>query len=136
MVSTSSTDRAVAKVQAAGEASRAAQWDALHKLRLAGKRPAFPIFITSPYSRKFEENLGAVGAMVIRHAPGERMPVELLDGLDVCLHFGNCDMGGRVVQLMRAKGVTPKSLKVWCNCGDGYTVSCGPCDDGSEPWTK
>jgi hypothetical protein len=115
---------------------RNAQWAALRKLRMQGKRPAFPVFITALFPRKFEENLGAVGAMVIRHAPGEPMPVELLDGLDVCLHFANCEMGGRVVQAMRGKGVTPKSVQVWCNCANEYTVSCGACDDGSEPWAR
>jgi hypothetical protein len=111
-------------------------WDALRILRKQGKRPHFPVHVVSLFPRRFDDNMAAINVMVIRHNPGEPMPVELLDGLDVSLHFGNCEMGGRVVQMMRAKGVTPKSLKVWCNCGDGYTVSCGPCDDGSEPWAQ
>jgi hypothetical protein len=108
------------------------EWDTLRQMRNAGHKPALPVFICS-YPR-FAKNLTDCGAFVIVHPPSRPMPVELLEGLDVRLHFLNCDMGGRVKRLMDAKDVKPKSLQVWCNCGETYTVSCGPCDDGSEPW--
>jgi hypothetical protein len=117
----------------AAEPARA-QWETLRQLRKAGKRPTFPLYLTDSWM--FSRNLGDAGAMVITHPPGLPMPVELLDGLDVRLHFAACDKGGRVVNLIRAKGVKPQSLQVWCDCACGYTVAAGPCDDGSEPWAQ
>jgi hypothetical protein len=105
-------------------------WETLRTLRKAGQKPTLPVFVGSYW--QLQKNIP--NALVIVHPPSRPMPVELLEGLDVILYFRDCNMGGKVKRLMDAKGVTPASLKVWCNCGETFTVSCGPCDDGSEPW--
>jgi len=108
------------------------RWDILRELRRTGRKPAFPVFLTD--SQRFLTNLEATGCFVIHHRAGQRMPAELLEGLDVRLHFFKCDMGGRVKQFLDGKGVKPASLQVFCQCSGEYSVACAPCDDGSEPW--
>ena len=117
---------------AESDKARAARWELLRQLRKSGRKPAFPVFITD--SQRFLYNLESTGCFVLLHGVGAKMPAELLEGLDVRLHFFNCELGGRIKRFLDRKEVTPASLQVFCQCSGEYTMCCAPCDDGSDPW--
>lgn len=102
-------------------------WGQLADLRANGKRPALTVFVTTDerYARRLMFDLGV---MAILQKPGEPMPVELLEGLDVILWLDDCEQAAAVSRLVRRRGVTPASLRAWCRCDRELTVSVGPCD--------
>lgn len=107
-------------------------WALLAEARRQGMKPALPVFVTDRWM--LARNMADIGCMTILHKRGEPMPVKLLDGLDVRLDFGRCELAGRVKRLMDAKDVKPAKLRAWCDCARDFVAVCGPCDDGSEPW--
>jgi hypothetical protein len=109
-------------------------WAELADLRKRGARPALPVYVTD--KPILARNMRDIGCVAILHRKGQPMPVELLAGLDVRMDFGRCELVGRVKRLMDAKDVEPASMRAWCQCGQDFVAVCGPCDDGSEPWSS
>lgn len=109
-----------------------AGWNDLAELRIRGQRPVFPVIVTDRWI--LARNMTDVGCVAILHKRGEPMPVRWLDGLDVMLDFGQCELAGRVARLMRERDVKPKSVRAWCDCARAFVVTCGHCDQGDEPW--
>lgn len=107
-------------------------WNDLAELRRAGLQPGLPVYVTN--RPMLARNMRDVGCVAIVHRAGERMPVELLDGLDVRLDFGRCDLAGRVHRLMRLREVEPKRVRAWCECCGGFVATCGACE--GEPWSN
>jgi hypothetical protein len=129
------TEKALARLDASAKAHRVitdARWKVLADMRKVGKKPGLPVFITM--RPKLARNVEGAGCFSIVHGFGKPVPVELLDGLDVMLDFEWCYLAGRVKRLMDERGVKPKSMRAWCACADEFVVTCGKCDDGSEPW--
>lgn len=108
-------------------------WRDLATLRGRGQRPGLPVYVTD--RPVLARNMRDVGCVAILHQSGERMPVELLKGLDVRLDFGCCELGGRVHRLMQAKGISA-NVRAWCRCARAFVATCGPCDEGDEPWAR
>lgn len=102
-------------------------WGQLAQLRANGRRPALPVFVTTRewYARR----LIGVGAMTIIHKPGEPMPVELLEGLEVILALESCEQASAVWKLMKRRESFPARCESWCWCDQSLTVSVGPCAD-------
>jgi hypothetical protein len=99
-------------------------WADLRALREDGRRPALPVFVTT--AARFAGNLLDAGVAAILHAPGRRMPVDLLEGLDVILDLGPCGRAGAVRRLCDAHGVTCR-LTAWCACDGELTLMPRPC---------
>ena len=95
-------------------------WEALKALRLSGRKPALPVFVTT--KPKLPYQLAGVGCMVIVHKAGEVMPVKLLDGLDVIFNFDKCELSIHVERLAKAKGVKFASSRVWCGCANVLSI--------------
>jgi hypothetical protein len=101
-------------------------WRPLAELRAAGLKPKLPVVVTTDLGvkrRKFGD-----GSLVIVHRPGERMPVALLDGIDVRLVLDRCDTAGAVYELMAARGVRPTSCSIWCRCAGHLVGAVWPCE--------
>ncbi|HEX2652105.1 MAG TPA: hypothetical protein VHN11_00445 [Xanthobacteraceae bacterium] len=101
-------------------------WDDLRQMRAQGLKPALPLIVTV-HADRVARTLADEGCGVIVHRSGDRLPVELLDGLWVWLFLGNCDRGQAVVRAMSAKQVRPAELLCWCECGkrfDSQPVTC------------
>jgi hypothetical protein len=95
-------------------------WDALRQLRLGGRKPSLPVIVTT--KRHLPQRLQGVGCLVIFHQPGEVMPVQLLEGLEVIFMFDRCELASRVWQLAQSRGVK-FSAKTWCNCAQTLNTS-------------
>lgn len=104
-------------------------WEDLAQLRRNGQRPALRLIVTD--RKRWCWNLHGVGCMTILHEPGNPMPLELLEGLDVILDFG-CERAALVSRAMRSKGVTPGLCEAWCRCGEHLTTCVGKCSDMAE----
>lgn len=102
-------------------------WAELAELRRNGKKPALRIIVTD--KKRMCWNLHGVGCMTILHGPGEPMPVELLEGLDVILWFANCERAALVWRAMRAKEIAPARCEAWCECSRELTNCVGKCTD-------
>jgi hypothetical protein len=101
-------------------------WRQLQEMRSRGERPALPVIVTT--SSRLEGNLRGVGALVIEHRPGERMPVQVLDGLRVILALDRCDRALAVKHLMDGRGVRCERVQAWCRCSKQLTAvptTCG-----------
>lgn len=107
-------------------------WDDLAELRRQGLKPQLPVYVTDRWM--LAKNMTDIGCVALLHRRGEPMPVRWLDGLDVRLDFGRCELAGRVNRLMQARDVKPQSLRAWCDCAKDFVATCGPCDTGGEPW--
>ncbi len=105
-------------------------WQDLATLRAQGKRPALRLIVTT--SKKLCWGLHGVGCMTILHEPGKPMPLELLDGLDVLLLLGQCELAAKVNRAMRARGVKPDRCEAWCPCTQELTTCVGKCSDMAE----
>lgn len=112
----------------------AVTWDQLADLRRRGLRPGLPVYVTD--RPVLARNMTDVGCVAILHRKGEPMPVALLEGLDVRLDFGRCEIAGRVKRLMDRREVVAGDLRAWCQCAREFVAVCGGCDDGSEPWNN
>lgn len=105
-------------------------WQDLAELRRNGRRPALRVIVTD--KKRMCWNLHGVGCMTILHGPGEPMPVELLEGLDVILWFSNCDRAASVWRAMRGKEIVPARCEAWCECAGELTTCVGKCSDMRE----
>lgn len=105
-------------------------WQELAELRRNGRRPALRVIVTD--KKRMCWNLHGVGCMTILHIPGEPMPVELLEGLDVILWFDTCERAAAVSRSMRAKSVTPQRCEAWCECALELTTCVGKCTEMRE----
>ena len=65
---------------------------------------------------------------MILHAKGDRMPVELLAGLEVRLNFERCELAGHVYRLMSNRSVIPASCSTWCHCAQQLVAAVAACD--------
>lgn len=90
-------------------------WEDLRALREGGRRP-HRLVVTTNW--RYAAEHAADGAMVIVHAKGEPMPVELLDGLDVELRLENCEQACGVARLVKSREVIPSCVRTWCRCDD------------------
>lgn len=75
--------------------------------------------------------LADIGAMVIRHRPGEKFHVELLAGLRVWLFLGSCDRAQAVVRTANRKGVE-FAVEAWCECAKRLDSQPVPCATAAE----
>ena len=78
--------------------------------------------------------------MVVIHRKGEPFPVDLLLGLDVELRFDECAQATAVARLLRARGVQPSRMHVWCRCEDFsgafWSPDCKTGDEIREAWER
>lgn len=100
-------------------------WDDLADLRARGLKPELPVMVTD--RPMYARNMEGVGCVAILHKSGERMPVNLLHGLDVWFTFARCELAGKVAALIRQRAVKPKSMRAWCHCHRTFTTTCGGC---------
>jgi len=71
--------------------------------------------------------------MVVLHKPGEALPVELLDGLNVELYLDDCSQTFRLSKAWKAKGVQPSLCSAWCKCEQRMSICVSPnCKHGGE----
>src|SRR5678815_1791769 len=93
-------------------------WADLREIRRQGLRPSLPVVIVSgpaPMRLLREE-----GCLLIEHKPGESFHAELLEDLRVWLFLGNCNRAQAVVCAMNIRGVQPRELNAWCECGKRF----------------
>jgi hypothetical protein len=105
--------------------SGASNWDELGAMRMRGEKPALAVIVTS--NPKLPQRLIGVGCLVIRHKPGEVMPLKFLDDLDVIFWFERCALVGSVARMARAKGVKFARCRAWCSCEQSLTVAALDC---------
>jgi len=105
-------------------------WADLAELRRNGLRPGFPVVITTNPDRA-TYTLSDIGAMVIRHNPGDVFPVELLAGLRAWLFLGSCDRAQAVIRAARVKGVE-FVVEAWCECAKRLDSQPVPCATAAE----
>lgn len=102
-------------------------WADLAAMRARGERPKLPVFVTT--GTRLSRNLYGVGALTIDVKSGDKMPVRLLDGLDVILVLDNCMQSVGVKHLMDERDCRAKRLRAWCRCGNELTICPVPCQD-------
>lgn len=102
----------------------AVNWNHLADLRSRGQRPGL-LCVTTDFGRCRAQ--ADAGAMVVVHKPGERLPVELLDGLNVELHLDDCSQAFRLARAWKAQGVEPALCSSWCRCERRMSI-CVPKD--------
>ena len=112
----------------------AVTWSELADIRRKGLRPDLPVYVTDRWI--LARNMRDVGCVAILHKSGERMPVELLTGLDVRLDFSDCGKAARVKRLMDLREARPQRLRAWCKCAGEFVAVCTDCDTGGEPWSN
>lgn len=106
-------------------------WADLRLMREQGLKPSLPVIVTTRMDR-LARTFADGGCGVIEHKPGTPFHAELLDGLNVWLFTGSCDRANSVVRAMNAKGVTPASLKSWCECSQSLQSNPVPCATAKE----
>jgi len=93
-------------------------------------------------SWRFAYGFDEIGVMAIVHTPGEPMPIELLDGLDVIFHFDDCAKSMAVVRMLCARDVKPARYACWCKCYGELTKFVMPCGEKHfhanwmDAWTR
>jgi len=102
-------------------------WADLKTLRDAGHRPAHMLTVFAGAHRNFRAAMMDIGAMVIDHAPGKSIPLELLGGLDVLLMFSHCGQASELASRLSTAKHPPRRCRVWCECSHALTVLSGPC---------
>jgi hypothetical protein len=107
-----------------------ATWDELRALRANGLQPAMRLVVTT--NKRFAWNLDSIGVMAIVHTPGEPMPVELLEGLEVLFMFSDCGQSAAVLRLCNQRGVTLAWYRCWCECESLLTTLALPCSKQDE----
>jgi hypothetical protein len=83
-------------------------------------------------NNRFAWNMDQLGVMAIVHKPGEPMPVELLDGLEVLFFLRDCGQSAAVLRLCRAKGLELAWYRCWCDCENLLTTIALPCKQQDE----
>lgn len=107
-----------------------ATWEQLRVLREAGRKPALMVVITT--QRWFVRGWDQQGVMCILHRPGEKFPVELLEGLEVLVWLDNCDQTYALIRHMSLKGVQAKNFHHVCKCYSCCDSWCRPCSETHE----
>lgn len=95
-------------------------WAELEAMRKQGMRPK-QLIVASNFNMVRAQ--AEAGAMVVVHKRGEKFRPELLRGLDVLLHFENCNQTHAAVRLMREREQMPKACAAWCQC-EGELSTC------------
>ena len=93
-------------------------------------QPAMKLIVTT--NKRFAWNMDEIGVMAIVHTPGEPMPVELLEGLEVLFMFADCGQSAAVLRLCTAKSVTLAWFRCWCECEKVLTSLALPCASQDE----
>lgn len=107
-------------------------WTDLASLRARGQRPAL-LCVTTEFRRCREQ--AEAGAMVVVHKPGEPLPVELLEGLNIELHLDDCSQTFRLLKAWKARDVAPALCSAWCRCEGAMTIAISPnCTHAQECW--
>lgn len=92
-------------------------WTDLKALRDAGHRPAGALWVFSSREHwRLRAALIEVGSMVIDHDAQERIPSELLGGLDVLIMPASCAHVCELGREIREGKYPPKRCQVWCEC--------------------